>query len=698
MTIDTTDFSHLQNQLSKFLVIQQKLINAQRRIDQELLRSDVIQEYIRSALYSSDLHNIFEKTVSSMIQAFDIDCGALFIYQHNNDNFFMVNSSGMLVESKIISSDWINRNSSIARDHAVLLTSETIKESPFEDLGLHHAVIALLYDRYDSTKGILLGGISVENQPFYDPITPDHVPAIKVFTQQAQICLDHIKNKKFIQQIIDKDPGLIYVTTANHKVVMINETAGKYLNVDRKETINRPKKCIYNSFPDPQYHAEIDKQVLTNRKEQTYEQKFTLNSSGEPCWLQTTKIPIINEGEPDCVLTISIDVTLHKKAIEELIKAQKSRELFLANMSHEIRTPLNAIIGFSSLLGRKGDLSPKQERFLDRIKTASHSLRSIIKDILDVSAIEAGNIVVTNEPFNLRKIVQSVDDSLGFKAKEKGIELKLKIDPAVNCIVLGDPVRVGQILTNVVGNAIKFTEAGSVHLNCNIESKSNKELIVKFTIIDTGIGIAESKLGIIFNIFSQVDPSSVRKYEGTGLGLAISKQLAEIMNGQISVKSKLGEGTQFDIRLPFLFPEGQCTNGEASDKKKKPGVEFQELKVLIAEDNEANLELITSMFEDWNIYYRTAINGEEVLDHMSSHFDVIFMDIQMPVMDGITATKIIRNKLNLTIPIVAVTANCIKGDQEKYLQSGMDYYLSKPIDLDEMEKILVDIARKRKTI
>ena len=688
----------VQKQLRKFLVIQQKLIDAQRRIDQELQRADIIQDYIRDVLYSSDLDNFYEKTVSSMIEAFEFDCGALFIYQHKNDSFCMVNSSGMSKESKTISSDWITQYPKINRKHAELLTNKTIHDSPFNNLGLHHGVIVVLYDRFDSVIGILLGGTSVENQPYYDPITRDDIPALKVFTQQVQLCLNNIKSKHFIQKIIDKDPSLIYVTNIDKKVLMINETARKYLGVNKNKVLDRTTKYIYNSFPDSDRQIEIDKEVITSQKEQIYEQKFILKSSCEPCWLQTTKIPIINEDEPDCVLTISVDITLHKKATEELIKAQKSRELFLANMSHEIRTPLNAIIGFSSLLGRKGDLSQKQARFLDRIKTASSSLLRIIKDILDVSAIEAGTIVVTNEAFNLKKVVQLVNDSLGIKAKEKGIEFKLKIDPAIDCTLLGDPVRVGQILTNVVGNAIKFTTAGSVYLNCMIESKSSKELVVKFTIIDTGIGIAESKLGIVFNIFSQVDPSSIRRYEGTGLGLAISKQLTEIMNGQISVKSKIGEGTQFDISLPFLFPEEQCINVEASDKDKKLGAEFQELKVLIAEDNEANLELITSMLEDWNIDYETASNGEEVLDHMSIHFDAILMDIQMPIMDGVTATEIIRNKLKSMIPIVAVTANCIKGDQEKFLQSGMNYYLSKPIDLAELEKILLDIFRNRQTI
>ena len=687
----------LQKAFSKFLVIQQNLIDAQRRIDHDLLRSDVIQEYSKNVLYCFDLQNFYKDTVNTMIKAFDIDCSALFMYQHKKDRFVMVESSGIIIESKTISSDWITRYPGMTKELTLLLTNETIHKSHFNDLGLHHAVIALVFDKFNSINGVLLGGISVQNQPFYDPITKDHIPAFKVFTQQVQLCLHNIKAKQFIQKVIDKDPNLIYVTNVAQQIVMVNASVEKYLNLDKNTILNKSKNYIYNFFADPEYHSCVDEDVITNQKERTYEQKVILRSSGAVHWLQTTKIPIISDDEPDCVLTISVDITLHKQTTEELIKAQKSKELFLANMSHEIRTPLNAILGFSYLLS-EGNLLPKQKKYLNHISTASNNLLTIINDILDISAIQAGKLILANESFNINNNLLSISDSLALNAKKNGIDFRINIDHALNCSVLGDPVRLGQILTNIVGNAIKFTDDGYVCFDCTIDSMSVEEIIVKFTVTDTGIGIDESKLDIIFETFSQVDPSSVRKYKGTGLGLAISKQLVELMNGQIDVKSKPGEGSQFDIRIPFQLTKKRCSIDKANNGiTNKSCKRFQDLTILIAEDNKTNLEVITAIIRSWHIKYGIAVNGKEVVNQMSNHYDAILMDIQMPVMDGITATKIIRNDLNSTIPIVAVTANAIKGDKERYLQSGMNYYISKPISMAKLEKILIDIIKKKES-
>ncbi len=686
----------LQKELSKLLDVQQNLIDAQRRIDQGLLRSDVIQEYSKKVLYSSDLHNFYNNTVSSLIKAFDIDCSALFIYQRNNDKFVMVESSGLTKEVKEISGTWIKKSPSIIENQATFLASEKIPSSQFAELGIHHCIISILVDQFNVVHGILLGGISIQNQPFYDPIIKDHIPAFKVFTQQAQLCLRNIRTTRFIQQIIDKDPNLIYVTNIYHQVMMVNEAVVKYLNLEKTAILNKSKNLIYSAFTNSDFDSSVDQEVIIHRKEQTYEQEITIRHSGEVCWLQTTKIPIVKEAEPDCVLTISVDITLHKKATEELLKAQKSKELFMANMSHEIRTPLNAIFGFSSLLENE-QLSDKQRKYLNFIKKSSNDLMVIITDILDMSAIEAGKLSLSNESFELKAIIESVHNSLSLQAIEKGIEFNLEIDPEIQFHVFGDPVRLGQVLTNISGNAIKFTDNGYVKLICSIVSKSQlgNEVVVKFTVVDTGIGIEENKLEIIFEIFSQVDPSSIRKYEGAGLGLAISKQLTELMNGQIAVQSRLQSGTQFDISIPFSL--SKTYQIESDNRNKFSGSEpgFKKLNILIAEDNKLNLDLITSVMDNWEIQYVIANNGKEVIDKISENFDVILLDIQMPIMDGIAATKIIRKDLKMSIPIIAVTANAIKGDKAKFLQSGMNYYLSKPIDLVELKSILNGVLRNK---
>lgn len=404
-------------------------------------------------------------------------------------------------------------------------------------------------------------------------------------------------------------------------------------------------------------------------------------------------IPIMEGGDFMGAMWQFREITSLKKQEQELREAHqkseasaKSKEVFLANMSHEIRTPMNAIMGMTNLL-EKTKLAGKQKAYLAAIKISSEHLLAIINDILDVSKIEAGKLQLENIGFELYKIVANSIQSLTYLAATKSVSLSYTIDAKIAKVLKGDPIRLEQIFLNLLSNAIKFTYVGSVEIVCKLKEEDNGVQWVVCEISDTGIGIDEEKLDIIFESFTQADASTTRHFGGTGLGLTITKQLVEMMHGKISVRSKKDEGTTFTLEIPF-------EKGAAIDlpEKKKQVDEYKSLRgirVLMVEDNKWNQILGTAILENWQMEVHTAENGFDALDKLKKNpYEIVLMDIQMPKMGGVEAAKAIRNDLGLKIPIIALTANAIKGDKEKYLGVGMDAYISKPFDEEELFQTL----------
>jgi len=368
----------------------------------------------------------------------------------------------------------------------------------------------------------------------------------------------------------------------------------------------------------------------------------------------------------------------------ELIIANRAKGDFLANMSHEIRTPLNAILGFIRIL-KKDEDDPKKRKHFDVVDTSGKTLLTIINDILDFSKIENGKLNIENTPFNIQKAFEDVYALFYEKAKEKEISLSLEIAKTIPVNVLGDEVRVKQIISNILSNAIKFTQVkGDISITVSYDKV---EETLSCSIKDSGIGISQDNLEHIFNSFAQADSSTTRKFGGTGLGLSISKHLVELMNGQISVKSIIDEGTIFTFTI-FLKPfvDELASEENVLDLSE---VSFNcSSKILLVEDNKTNQMLLKMMLLDLNLSCDIAENGLEAFEKVQEkEYDLVLMDENMPVMNGIESTKKIR-ELNIDVPIVAVTANALKGDREKFLSAGMNDYLSKPIDNDEFITIL----------
>ncbi|MEN2412270.1 GAF domain-containing hybrid sensor histidine kinase/response regulator [Flavobacterium mesophilum] len=375
---------------------------------------------------------------------------------------------------------------------------------------------------------------------------------------------------------------------------------------------------------------------------------------------------VINQLE---VQTKNIELDAQKKIAERAVHAKDS---FLANMSHEIRTPLNAIIGFTDLLAQT-ELDEVQRDYIDSVQIAGENLLLIINDILDLSKMESGNLTIDSEPFNLKKTLKHVYNLLKVKA-HKEVEFNLFLDADMPDMVIGDQGRLNQILVNLVGNALKFTVEGDVTVSVKKVDETEDHYSLRFSVKDTGIGIPEEKLNSIFERFTQAEESTTRRFGGTGLGLNIVKQLIELQKAEINVKSKEGRGSEFSFVISYRKADKAVDEIKILSKN-----DLGNLKILLCEDNPLNQKLAKSVINNFGFELDIAENGEEGIELLSKNkYDLILMDLQMPIKDGYQTTEHIRNEMNLNIPIIAMTAHSLVGEQERCYKSGMNAYVPKP--------------------
>jgi len=518
-----------------------------------------------------------------------------------------------------------------------------------------------------------------------------------------------IESEEKFKLIANNIPGTVYLSKfdAFSTKIFLNDEILNLTGYSKSEFIENNLSFLSLIHPDDKdevINSQIDNLQTGTPLHNVYRIR---KKNGEFIWVEEFGDVIKKGDEIEFVGGIYFDIT-NKKETEDAIKAKqlaeaanKSKSDFLANMSHEIRTPLNGIIGFTHLL-MKTELEEIQEKYMTTINQSAHSLLEIINDILDFSKIEAGKLELFIDLYDIKKVLGQVFDLIVYESNQKNLELELNVDPDVPKYIWTDIVRIKQILINLLSNAVKFTNEGSIKLNVSVLSKSkNNNYTIRFSVIDTGIGILEKNQKKIFKAFSQEDSSTTRKFGGTGLGLTISNQLLALMDSKLQLESKIDIGSNFYFDLN-LKTSNQSINEKYNAELKKINLELstnninhnqKNITFLIVEDNKVNMLLLKTIIK--NLYSSAYIyeceNGYDAVSQFESiNPDLVFMDIQMPIMNGYETTKAIRNtKTGKDIPIIAVTAGAEKEERNKCLSAGMDDYISKPIMKGIVEETLV---------
>lgn len=547
-------------------------------------------------------------------------------------------------------------------------------KSKFQFLQTHLATFDKLVREVVITKG------AVEDEEIKNEIRlidstiayiDDHLPPENA--GELGRLLDSLVNLKIDDGItihneyVDKGKQQAELLVYYHNKTNTNERILKTINELEELSEQRVKSRIH----------EID------RDERNAMRSNIMIAIGASLFLLITLIYIYYKIKQQQRLIIELNASKEKEKISAKIK-----EDFLANISHEIRTPINAILGFTSLL-EKEPLNEKAQKFVSTIKTSGGYLMHIVNEILDIAKIEEHMIQIEHFPFSLKKLLEHVESDFGERIHAKGLEFEANY-PIDDMTIIGDEYRLSQILNNLLSNALKFTPSGKIKLHVSCKEKNDTTCILVFKVTDTGIGIPEDKIDKIFDRFEQGDTHITRKYGGTGLGLSIVKQLVDLQQGSIQLHSQINKGSEFIIELPFkLAPIDDLFKAASiSNDYQFADADFH---ILIVEDNRINQQLLEHWFNAKHIQYKVAQNGFEALDLIASQvFDLILLDIQMPEMDGYEVTHIIRHKLNITIPIIAMTAHAMVTEKDKCLEAGMNDYISKPIS----EPLLFSLIQK----
>ncbi len=504
--------------------------------------------------------------------------------------------------------------------------------------------------------------------------------------------------------ILETAMDAIILVNSTGTVLNWNKQAEIILELKKEETIG---KNLYSLVPEKlknelktsfnNYIQTGDDELINKRVETSLNIK-----GGSIVYIELTIIAI--KTKDDYLFNAFFRDITNRKIIDNEIreakviaeKSAKAKSVFLSNMSHEIRTPLNVILGLTGILQKSDFSTPKIDRKnLDGIQFSAENLLILINDILDFSKIEAGKLTLHNTDFNVQELVTNISRGFRIKADEKGLKYSMYIDSSVPKFIIGDQLRLNQILINLLGNAIKFTQKGEIIIKVQTEEVNETHITINFSVRDTGVGIPQNKLKNIFESFYQIHKPGKNKIEGTGLGLSISKQLIELQGGILRAESQQGKGSSFDFSISYAKSnykslENKKTASQTGNKSSLSG-----MKILVVEDNKMNQFFMRQLFSNWDIEADIADNGKIALKKLEeSTYDLILMDMHMPVMDGPETTEIIRKSSNGKInqlPIVACSADVFPESKKKAIESGMNFYLTKPLSEEALEEILLSI-------
>lgn len=577
-----------------------------------------------------------------------------------------------------------------------------------------------LFVRLSDQKGNPAGFICVDGSKSGLAPTDDMVRPLEIFASLiAQIIIsrkiheERIKSEIRYRTILEKIDDPYFELDLDGGYTFYNTALNNTLGYSDLELLN---SNIKNHLPEHDIESVFSEiSSLKNAKTIQYE---IVKKDGSLIPVET-HFSVIEDSDGVSVgyRGISRDISMHKQVESELTKAKDTAEAtgraqrsFLANISHEIRTPLSGVIGMCKLM-MDTSLTNEQQEYIGSLNESADFLMNVINDVLDFSKLQAGQFTLEKSEFSVYDIVNRAVMILKNQAMQKGLDTHIVVSPDVPERIYCDAGRIGQILVNIVGNAIKFTETGHIEISVELSENTGEDFLLKFRVKDTGIGIPFEKMNKLFRPFSQIDASLTRHYRGTGLGLAISRQLAELMGGTIGVKSNNGNGSTFWFTVKVKKAALNLVKQKEPEIKHRPysrPVEYVadsssdadgKKKILIAEDNEINQLLVKKYMEKLGFFSKCAINGRAALDMLKNEdFDLVLMDLQMPVMSGIDATKAIRggsfDVLRKDIPIIAVTAHAMKEDRDRCLAVGMNDYISKPITLQALSEVIYKFIPK----
>ncbi|MEO5641948.1 MAG: PAS domain S-box protein [Bacteroidia bacterium] len=523
------------------------------------------------------------------------------------------------------------------------------------------------------------------------------VGTIQDITERKRIENEMRIAEKQYRSLFEHSQHMICIHDLQGNIMSINPAGAHAVGFEPEEIIGRSIKTFF-WIRNPEEYEKYMQAINHNGQAQGL-LRLSMRDDSTTYWLYNNILLADLEGNP-YVLSSNVEITGRYEMEKELRNAKLLAEealvikdRFVTNISHELRTPMNAIIGFSDLL-MKTPLNEEQREYLQAIHIAGDNLTSMINDVLDLAKIEAGKIEFEAKPFMVRNVMSNTHRLLSQNATQSNLSFEWKCDDAVPSYVLGDELRLTQILINLVGNAVKFTEKGFVHFHCTIKNETNESLDLEFLVEDSGIGIASEKMNVVFDPFIQGSAESTRKFGGTGLGLSIVRNLVELQGGSVSVKSAEGIGSAFTVILPVKKVSVEVI--EQVEKALEPVDAPGNVHVLLVEDQPLNQQLAKKLISDFGFTAETAFNGKAAVDLLrTSTFDIVLMDLQMPEMDGYDAAKIIREKLGLDIPIIALTAHSSAGEREKCFALGMNDYLVKPFRAQELYFKIVSAVRKK---
>jgi PAS domain S-box-containing protein len=663
---------------------------ARKRAEEALLQAGALQ----SAIFNSANFSSIATDARGVIQIFNVGAERMLGYAATD------------VMNKITPADISDPKEVIARAKALSIELETSIAPGFEALVFKASrgiedIYELTYIRKDGSRFPAVVSVTALRDAQdgiigYLLIGTDNTARKQIEAEQMQLGQRLRENQFYTRSLFESNIDALMTTDAPGIITDVNKQMEALTGCTRDELIGAPFK---NYFTDPERAEAAIRLVLSKKKVTNYELTARDRDGKETVVSYNATTFYDRDRRLQGVFAAARDMTERKQYEESLRElthkaeqASRVKSEFLANMSHEIRTPMNAVIGLSYLLGRTG-LDAEQATYLNKIKLASKSLTAVINDVLDLSKIEAGELVVERAAFSPRALLTELADIMAVQADAKGIGFEIDAPADLPVALEGDATRLNQILTNLLSNAIKFTERGRVKLHVRRLTAASKGATICFAVQDTGIGIAPEVLSRLFAPFSQADTSITRRFGGTGLGLSIVKRLTNLMGGEVELESTPGVGSVFKVVLEFGLASSRALGGQEASPTKAGERALLGVRVLVVDDSDINLEVTRRILELEGAQVRLAGNGQEAFERLQAEpnaFDVVLMDVQMPVLDGHDATRRIRRELGLTdLPIIALTAGALSSERQRAADAGMDFFILKPFSAEALVRCIL---------